>query len=112
MAHGAGLAAVFPAWMKYVWSHDIPRFARFATEVWGVEADWEHPERAALEGIRRMEAFFAASGLPVTLAELGIPRDRIAEMAEKAVAKGGGTVGNFVKLSSSDVERILELASS
>lgn len=112
VAHGAGLAAVFPAWMKYVWSHDIPRFARFATEVWGVEADWEHPERAALEGIRRLEAFFAASGLPVTLAELGIPRDRIPEMAEKAVAKGGGTVGNFVKLSSSDVERILELASS
>lgn len=110
VAHGAGLAVVFPAWMKYVWKHDVARFARFATEVWGVEPDWLDPEHAALEGIRRLEAFFAASGLPITLAQLGAGVDRIGEMAEKAVVKGGGKTGNFVKLGAKDVTAILEIA--
>ena len=43
-AHGAGLATVFPAWAKYVYQHDIPRFVRFATKVMGVDNDVFHPE--------------------------------------------------------------------
>jgi len=112
VAHGAGLTVVFPAWMKYVWKHDVARFARFATEVWGVEADWLDPERTALEGIRRTEAFFARCGLPVRLAELPVPTDRLDEMAAKAVVKGGGTVGNFVPLKPADVRAILDLAAA
>lgn len=112
VAHGAGLAVIFPAWMKFVWKHDVPRFARFATEVWGVEADWLNSEHAAQEGIRRMEAFFAASGLPVRLQDLEMPLDRLDEIAARAVMKGNGFLGKFVELDAHEIRIILQYAIS
>jgi len=111
VAHGAGLAAVFPAWMKAVFRHDVARFAQFATRVWGVEEDFRDPEKTALEGIARMEAFFRSIGLAVRLPGLGIPTDRFGEMSEKAVLKGHGFTGAFVKLDAAAVREILEIAS-
>jgi len=108
VAHGAGLAVVFPAWMQHVLRHDVVRFARFAVRVWGVEADFGSPERTALEGIRRLKAFLRGIGMPVTLGELGVPADRLAEMAHRCTARG--PVGNFVKLGEADVLSIYRLA--
>ncbi|NMB10713.1 MAG: iron-containing alcohol dehydrogenase [Firmicutes bacterium] len=108
--HGAGLAVVFPAWMKYVYHHDLQRFTQFAVRVWNVEQDFFDQEKTALEGIRRMEAFFQSIGLPIRLEELGIPDDRLEEMARKCRKGADGTVGNFVKLTTEDVLSILKLA--
>jgi hypothetical protein len=55
--HGAGLAVVFPAWMKYVYKEDVDRFVQFATRVWDVEMDFSNPDRTALEGIYRLTQF-------------------------------------------------------
>lgn len=107
VAHGAGLAVVFPSWMRFVYRHDVARFAQFATRVWGVECDFRDPERAALEGIARLESFFRSIGLPVRLSELKIGEDRIAEMANKCVVKGNGFTGNFVRLDANAVREIL-----
>ncbi len=103
-AHGAGLATVCPAWMLYVYKHDIPRFVRWATNVWGVENDVYDPEGVALEGIRRTKEFFKRMGMPVTLAELGV-KDEDLEYLSK-----GRACGNFVKLNGDDIRAILELA--
>ena len=108
--HGAGLAVVFPAWMKYVYRHDIPRFTQFAVRVWNVEQDFFNPEKTALKGIQSLENFFRSIGLPVRLEGLGIPNDRLEEMAQKTKADADGKVGNFVKLSHKDVLEILKLA--
>jgi alcohol dehydrogenase YqhD (iron-dependent ADH family) len=108
VAHGAGLAVVFPAWMRHVVRHDVARFARFAVRVWGVEADFGSPERTALEGIRRLKAFLRGIGMPVTLGELGVPADRLAEMASRCTARG--PVGSFVKLGEAEVLEIYRLA--
>lgn len=108
--HGAGLAVVFPAWMKYVYKHDINRFVKFATRVMGVEMDFDDPERTVLEGIERLKDFFRSLGLPVTLKELGIPYDRLEEMADKCTKNDTMKVGNFVKLGKADVMNIFELA--
>ena len=108
VAHGAGLAVVFPAWMKYVYKEDLNRFVQFAVRVWGVDFTFGEPERIALEGIERMERFFSSIGLPVTLAELGVPTDRLAEMAHKATLNG--PLGNFKKLHEEDVLKIYKLA--
>ncbi|MFU0799174.1 MAG: iron-containing alcohol dehydrogenase [Xylanivirga thermophila] len=110
VAHGAGLAVVFPAWMKYVYKHDVDRFVQFAVRVWNVDMDFEHPECTALEGIRRLEEFFSRIGLPVTLKELGVPDDRLEEMADKATNNDSKTMGNFVKLNREDVLNIYKLA--
>jgi len=108
VAHGAGLAVVFPAWMKRVYTHDVARFAQFAGRVWNVDYNFEDPTRMALEGIRRMEAFFHQIGLPVTLQELGVRDDRFTEMARKCTERG--PVGNFVKLGRNEVVEVYKLA--
>jgi alcohol dehydrogenase YqhD (iron-dependent ADH family) len=109
IAHGAGLAIVFPAWLKYVYRQDVRRVARFAEQVWGVDGAFYDPDQAALEGIRRMEDFFRSIGLPVTLADAKIPTDRIKEMAAHATKF---PLGFFKKLTTGDVEAILKIAAN
>jgi hypothetical protein len=108
VAHGAGLAVIFPAWMTHVLRHDVERFAQFATRVFDTEHDYASSERTALEGIRRLRAFWKGIGLPGTLSEMGVGADRIDEMARKCTESGPR--GNFVKLGQADVRAILELA--
>lgn len=108
--HGAGLAIVFPAWMRHVLAHDPARFAQWAERVWGVEPDYRDPGRTGLEGIRRLEAFYRSCGLAGRLSELGVKDDRSVEMAAKATAGGTRTVGRFVKLDQAAVAAILASA--
>ena len=107
--HGAGLAVIFPAWMKYVYQENVERFVQFAVRVWDVDLSYESSEAIALEGIRRIEAFFSEMGLPVRLDQLGVPNDEhFVEMAGKAVAYG--PLGNFKKIHNEDALNILKLA--
>ncbi|MHB1653039.1 MAG: iron-containing alcohol dehydrogenase [Desulfitobacteriaceae bacterium] len=110
VAHGAGLAVIFPAWMKYVLKQNLDKLVQFAVNVWNVDVHFDAPERMALEGIERLIDFFRHIGMPVTLQELGIPEDRLVEMADKCTGSGTATVGNFLKLSKEDVLNILGLA--
>ncbi|MGO8695148.1 MAG: iron-containing alcohol dehydrogenase [Rectinemataceae bacterium] len=110
IAHGAGLAVVFPAWMKYVYKHDVARFAQIASRVWGVDDAFMDPERAALTGIERLEGFWQYLGLKVRLSGLGIGPERIPEMADKLTTKGTTKVGNFIKVGRKEAEAIYRMA--
>lgn len=108
IAHGAGLAAVFPAWMKYVHVQNIDKFVQFAQRVWEVdETAFDSKEDIAQEGIKRTVEFFREIGMPVTLKELKVPNERFEEMAEKCTEYG--PLGNF-KLNRQDVINIFNLA--
>lgn len=108
IAHGAGLTIILPAWMKYVYKHDMERFVQFASRVWDIEIDINNPERTVIEGIERTKNFFKSLGLPVCLKDANIPSDKFEEMAEKATK--AKPTGNFVKLYKNDVVSILKLA--
>ncbi len=110
-AHGAGLAVVFPAWMKYVYQHDVMRFAKIACRVWGCEMDYDHPENTALEGISRLRSFLKSIGMPLDFEELGALEKDIDKMAETACYGNGrtGEIGGFVKLKKEDVINIYKL---
>jgi len=108
VAHGAGLAVIFPAWMTFVYKHDVNRFVQFANRVWDVEISMNDLERTALEGIRRSREFFRSIGLSVVLGDLKIPNDRLAEMAKKGTKDH--PLGNFMKLGEKEVLAILKLA--
>jgi alcohol dehydrogenase YqhD (iron-dependent ADH family) len=110
VAHGAGLAVIFPAWMSYVCQHNIPRFVQFAVRVWNVEQDFLNPERTARMGIEKTKEFFASIGLPVTLEQLGIKDDRLEEMADRCTNEGTLTRGSLVKLGKSDIIEIYKLS--
>ena len=64
VTHGAGLAAVWPSWARYVMKEDIKRFVQFAVNVWDVPNDYNDPEGTALKGIEAVERFYHAIGMP------------------------------------------------
>jgi alcohol dehydrogenase YqhD (iron-dependent ADH family) len=108
LAHGAGLAMIFPAWLKYNIKEDTQRLARFAKKVWGVDGSFYDYEQTALEGVFRMENFFRSIGMPIRFAGAGIDPSRIPEMAKRAVHFG--PVGNYRKIGEKDAEAIYRLA--
>lgn len=110
IAHGAGLSIVFPAWMKYVYKHNINRFIQFAVRVWDVDLPFESPETIALEGIKRLTNFFKQIGLPTSFSEANLPCDKFEEMANKCTNNDTKTVVNFVQLTKSDIINIYNLA--
>lgn len=110
IAHGAGLAVIFPAWMKKVMNHDLRRFVQIAVRVWGVEQSFEEPERTARAGIARFEAFWTSLGLATRLSGLGIGSERFREMADSCTERDSKRMGHFVKLDREAVMAIYELA--
>ena len=106
VAHGAGLAALFPAWMKKVYTENVGLFAQFAQRVFHVEIDHLCPENTALAGIATLEDFFRKLGLPLTLHELGIPGDKLALMAKTCKKTNGERLGFFRPLSEAEIEQI------
>lgn len=109
VAHGAGLAVMFPAWMKHVMHHDVMRFAQFAARVWGCEMDFQNPENTAKQGIAKFEQFLTSIGMPIRFSELGAKVEDIPTML-KVLGLGTQTMGSFVKLTEEDVKKIYELA--
>ncbi len=111
VAHGAGLAVVFPAWMRWQLAHhDVARLAQYAVRVWGADMDFAHPERTALVGIERHEAFLRAIGMPLTLKELGIEGMDIPAIAAQVRRNPGADVtGFFTPLDQRAIEEILRL---
>lgn len=110
VAHGAGLAVIFPAWMKYVMKHDINRFAQMAVRVWGCNMDFASPETTAIEGIRRLEEFWKSLGLPLNFQELGAKEEDIPFMVQNIGLKADEAIGGFVALYNEDIEKIYRLA--
>lgn len=110
VTHGAGLATVFPAWMKHVMHQDVDRFAQFAVRVFGCDHNFFNPEKTAREGIERLIQFFRSIGMPVNLKELGVPDDKLEEMAIKCTDDDTHTTGNFIPLDSKGVLSVLKLA--
>ncbi|NMA65039.1 MAG: iron-containing alcohol dehydrogenase [Clostridiaceae bacterium] len=110
IAHGAGLAIVFPAWMKYVYKEDVARFAQFAKRVWNIDDNLFDMEEMALKGIAALENFFSSIGLPIRLNQAGIDETRLEEMADKCSRSDTITTGQFKKLNKQDIFNIYKLA--
>lgn len=104
--HGAGLAVLFPAYMRYSLSHNVWRVARLMRELFGVtNAD---PRKAALEGVEQLVAFFTSLGLPKTLRELGVKEEMLRDMAENAIGLVGGKLGNYMGFTVEDCYAIYQ----
>jgi len=113
VTHGAGLAAVWPSWARYVYKENVSRFVRFAVNVMGVPNDFTNPEGTAIKGIEAMERFYHAIGMPINIHELigrDIADDEIKEMARKCSRDYKSTQGCFKVLDHSDMEAIYRMA--
>ena len=112
VAHGAGLAAVWGSWARYVYKDDVARFAKFAVNVMGVAYDYADPEKTVLLGIEAMEDFFRSIHRPVNIRELGVELqdEQIRELAYKCSFMDQRTIGGIKKLGKEDIARIYEMA--
>ena len=113
VTHGAGLAAVWPSWARYVMHENLRRFVRFAVNVMDVDNDDTDPEETALRGIEAMERFYHAIGMPINIRELigrEITDDEIREMARKCSRDYQRTCGCLKVLHSEDMEAIYRMA--
>lgn len=109
VAHGAGLAVVMPAWMEFVYKHDVDRFVKMATRVFGCELDEANPENTAKAGIKAFRQFLHDIGMPINFEELGAKEEDIPVLVEK-LGVGEGRTGGFVSLTSADVAAIYKIA--
>ncbi|MBQ6820377.1 MAG: iron-containing alcohol dehydrogenase [Clostridium sp.] len=109
IAHGAGLSIIFPAWMKYVYKHDINRFVQFSNRVFNIDINLNNLEETALKGIYALENFFSEIELPTRLSHVNIDDSRIEEMSKKLISHCDH-VGNFVKITDKEALEIFKLA--
>ncbi|MBQ2301973.1 MAG: iron-containing alcohol dehydrogenase, partial [Oscillospiraceae bacterium] len=107
VTHGAGLAAIWGSWARYVYKECLPRFVKFAVKVMEVSPA-ETEEETALLGISAMEDFYRAIGMPTNLRELGVePGDEEIEKMAGGVMKACGKPSGSAKVL--DKEDIIEI---
>ena len=87
--HGLGLAVISMPYYRYIFKYGLPKFVRFAKNIWGVNPDGKTDEQVALEGIDCLEAFAKELGIPSTLRELGCTEDMLEKIAFSANEGGG-----------------------
>ena len=114
VTHGAGLAAIWGSWARYVMNRHMDRFVKFATEVMGVPKDHiEKPLATAMAGVRNLENFFHEIGMPTNIPEL-IGREATEEEIQKLVDKcsrgGKITIGAMEVLKADDMTAIYQMA--
>ena len=114
VTHGAGLAAIWGSWARYVMNRHMDRFVKFATEVMGVPKDHiEKPLATAMAGVRNLENFFHEIGMPTNIPEL-IGREATEEEIQKLVDKcsrgGKITIGAMEVLKAEDMTAIYQMA--
>ena len=115
VTHGAGLAALWGSWARYVMDKHLNRFVKFAVNVMGVTNDFSDPRATALRGIEAIERFFQQIGMPTSIPAL-IGRKATDEEIETLVAKcsrgGKITLGAMEILKTPDMTAIYRLANA
>ena len=121
ITHGAGLAVIFPAWMRYVWRESPERFLAFGRGVFGIEpVDPEQDgvdvtreeaiEDAVTATIDALQDFFTSMGMPRTLTELGVSADQIPSFLPTLEKNKGPVFGDLKRLTLDDARAIYESA--
>ena len=105
ITHGAGLAILTPAWMRYVWSEDPERFVRFAERVMGV-TPMATDEATIKLGIAKLFAFIQQMGLPTAIHEVTSEKPDFEHLADLSFGKGH--LGGFKKLTHEDAVNIFQ----
>ena len=114
VTHGAGLAAIWGSWARYVMNRHLDRFVKFAIEVMGVPKDHiEKPLATAMAGVRNLENFFHEIGMPTNIPELigrEATEEEIRTLVDKCSRGGTITIGAMEVLKADDMTAIYQMA--
>lgn len=81
VAHGAGLAAIWCSWARYVYRANIMRWLQYSHNIWNVDIDYEHPEKTILKTIDLQEEYYDSIGMPTNIYQLGVKEADLEELA-------------------------------
>ena len=102
--HGSGLAVIQPAYYRHIYKYGLPKFVRFAENVWGISRRGRTDEELALAGVEALEEFVQEIGLPATLREVGVSeRSQLKEIADSC----GISAGSYKKMTHEEILEIL-----
>ena len=101
--HGMTLAAVSLPYYRYIYTYGLPKFVRFATNVWDVDTTGKSDEEVALEGLSAMEGWMQELGLVMNITDLGADKDMIEGIADATIILTGG----YKEFTREDVVKIL-----
>ena len=112
LAHGAALAIITPAWMKYVYKHNPAKFHQFACRVFDVDVAFDRMDSVIDELIARLENFCRVMGVPTRLKDAGIDNSKFELLADNAMQgrEYVGTGHGIYLLNREDVLNVLKLA--
>lgn len=101
--HGMTLAAVSMPYYRCIMKDGLPKFKRYAVQVWNVDTQGKSDEQIAAEGLTAMEAYMKKLGLVLHLGELGVTEAMLSGIVKGTFILNGG----YRKLTPEEVENIL-----
>lgn len=103
-AHGMTLAAVSLPYYRHILPYGLPKFRRFAVNVWNVQTEGKTNEEIAREGLSAMESWMKELGLVMNLTDLGATEEMIPDIVKATIILNGG----YKTLTTEEVEEILK----
>ena len=108
--HGAGLAAIIPAWLQYIVENGSPeqvaRVAQFGIKVFGISPDLGDVKAVAIAGIRAFRLWVQSLGMPLTMDELGVPKAEIPAMVKRTLDANNQKILGFIDLDEKAITEI------
>ncbi len=100
--HGMGLAAISVPYYKLIYKDGLPKFKRFAINVWGIE-DKGTDQEIALKGLEALKQFIKDEGMVLSIKDLGVTDEKMISDIADSVQLGGG----YKILTRDDVYKVL-----
>ena len=110
VAHGAGLAAIWCSWARYVYSANIPRWLQYSANVWNLDVDYEHPEKTIETAINMQEQYYKSIGMPTDLRSLGVKEEDLEKLALKCTRNKSRNLPGYKTLEYEDILNIYRMA--
>jgi len=103
--HGQGLAVISPVYYRHIYTYGLPKFIRFAKNVWEIDSDGKTDEEFARAGVEALADFIKEIGLPTTLKELGVKdKDMLKIVAETCNI----SAGSYKQMTHDEIYQIFE----
>lgn len=102
--HGFGLAVLHPVYYRHIYKEGVPKFVKFAENVWAIPRKGKTDEELALAGIEALADFIQEVGLPTTLKELGVEKAQLKEIANSC----GISQGSYKRLTHQEIYQIFQ----
>ena len=110
VAHGAGLAALWCSWARYVYKANVSRFLQYAHNVWNLDINFEHPEETVEKAIDLQEEYYRSIGMPTNLKELGVKEKDLETLALQCSRGRTRTLDGYRKLGYDEMLDIYKMA--